>query len=300
VKKFFFLLFCLILPVSLTSCSNGQEAEKGEIVISGKDWTEQWILAHLLAEYLKANTDLKVRVREGLGTEAILTEALKSGDIDMYVEYTGTGYLAILKQPYKPGMDPKTIYERTKQGYEKNFQITWLKPLGFYNNYAMSVRKETAQKLGASKLSDLKGKASSLTMGAPSTFYERKDGYDGMTKTYGFSFGKKISLDEDLMYKAVDNGNVDIITGFSTDPRIKQFDLAVLEDDKKFFPPYDAVPVIRQAVLQANPGLKEKLNALAGKISTNEMMAMNAEVNLKGKRPREVARSFLKKKGLIP
>ncbi|MBN2910334.1 glycine/betaine ABC transporter substrate-binding protein [Polycladomyces sp. WAk] len=299
-KRSWLLSICLILLISLTACKDGKTAEPGEIVISGKNWTEQWILAHILGEYLKAHTDMNVQVREGLGTEAILVQALKQGEIDAIVEYTGTGYQAILKKPYKPGMTPQYIYRQTKSGYETQFGSIWLKPLGFYNTYALALRADKAKQLHITKVSDLKRLAPQLSFGAPATFFERKDGYDGMTKMYGLSFGKKVTLNEDLMYKAVANGNVDVITAFTTDPRIKQMNLKILEDDMKYFPPYDAAPVVRQAVLRANPGLEKTLNGLAGKITIPDMMKMNDEVNSKRKTPQEAARDFLKSKGLIP
>jgi osmoprotectant transport system substrate-binding protein len=296
MRKFLFPVF-LFLILLLTACGN--QADSGKVVVSGKDWTEQWILTHLVAEMIEANTDLDVEVKPGLGSETVLTEALKKGDIDLYVEYTGTGYMAILHKEYRPGMTPEEIYEAAKKGYEEEMNLTWMKPLGFANNHVLALKKEKATSLGASKVSDLKGEAASLTFGAPGTFYERADGYEGLTQAYGVQFLKKVSLDEDLMYQAAQKEEVDIITGFSTDPRIPQFDLAVLEDDEKYFPPYDAAPVVRRDTLEAHPELKGVLDKLAGQISTEEMSEMNAEVNLENKEPRDVAIQFLKKKGLI-
>jgi osmoprotectant transport system substrate-binding protein len=296
MRKFLFPAF-LFLILLLTACGN--QADSGKVVVSGKDWTEQWILTHLVAEMIEANTDLDVEVKPGLGSETVLTEALKKGDIDLYVEYTGTGYMAILHKEYRPGMTPEEIYEAAKKGYEEEMNLTWMKPLGFANNHVLALKKEKAEALGASKVSDLKGKAASLTFGAPGTFYERADGYEGLTQAYGVQFLKKVSLDEDLMYQAAQKEEVDIITGFSTDPRIPQFDLAVLEDDEKYFPPYDAAPVVRRDTLEAHPELKGVLDKLAGQVSTEEMSEMNAEVNLENKEPRDVAIQFLKKKGLI-
>jgi osmoprotectant transport system substrate-binding protein len=296
MRKFLFPVF-LFLILLLTACGN--QADSGKVVVSGKDWTEQWILTHLVAEMIEANTDLDVEVKPGLGSETVLTEALKKEDIDLYVEYTGTGYMAILHKEYRPGMTPEEIYEAAKKGYEEEMNLTWMKPLGFANNHVLALKKEKATSLGASKVSDLKGEAASLTFGAPGTFYERADGYEGLTQAYGVQFLKKVSLDEDLMYQAAQKEEVDIITGFSTDPRIPQFDLAVLEDDEKYFPPYDAAPVVRRDTLEAHPELKGVLDKLAGQISTEEMSEMNAEVNLENKEPRDVAIQFLKKKGLI-
>ncbi|PTM56539.1 glycine betaine ABC transporter substrate-binding protein [Desmospora activa] len=293
-----FLLLILTVAVAV-GCAGAGDSAEGKIVVSGKDWTEQWILAHIYGEYLKAHTDLDVEVKEGLGSETVLTEAMKKGDVDMYVEYSGTGYLVFLKQQYIPDTDPAEIYEQTKKGYLKEFNFQWLEPIGFANNHALAVTADTAKKKNLKTLSDLKGKAEQMSIGAPGTFYEREDGYKGYTKQYGYEFGKTVSLDEDVMYTAVKNGEVDLIVAFSTDPRIEQFNLQPLEDDKKYFPPYDAAPVIRKEVLDANPGLEETINELAGNISTEEMMAMNAEVNQKNKKPQDVAREFLEKKGLL-
>lgn len=300
MKKLLIGILSFTVAIALAvGCARSGDSAEGKIVISGKDWTEQWILTHIYGEYLKAHTDLDVEVKEGLGSETVLTEAMKKGDIDMYVEYSGTGYLVFLKEKYEPDTDPAEIYEQTKKGYLKEFNFQWLKPIGFANNHALAVTSDTAKKLNLETLSDLKGKTDQMSIGAPGTFYEREDGYNGFTEQYGYKFGKTVSLDEDVMYTAVKNGEVDMVLAFTTDPRIKQFNLHALEDDQKYFPPYDAAPVIRKEVLDANPGLEDTINELAGKISTEEMMAMNAEVNLDKKKPQDVAKEFLKKKGLL-
>jgi osmoprotectant transport system substrate-binding protein len=171
--------------------------------------------------------------------------------------------------------------------------LTWMKPLGFANNHVLALKKEKAEALGASKVSDLKGKASSLTFGAPGTFYERADGYEGLTQAYGVQFLKKVSLDEDLMYQAAQKEEVDIITGFSTDPRIPQFDLAVLEDDEKYFPPYDAAPVVRSEVLLRYPQLRDALGQLAGRVSAEDMQAMNYAADALHRDVRAVVSEFI-------
>ncbi|MBA2872594.1 osmoprotectant transport system substrate-binding protein [Anoxybacillus calidus] len=299
MKKLIGLLLSVFLVFSLAACNAGEETKKGKIVVAGKKFTEQVILTHLLAEYLKANTDLEVEVEDSLGGVFVLHEAIKKGDIDLYVEYTGTGYLNVLKNEYKPGQTPEEVYEATKKGYKEKFNIAWLEPLGFNNTYALALRQELANKLGVKTYTDLAAKAPRLTFGSDAEFFERSDGFDALEKAYNFEFKKTTNIDPDLQYEAAKNGDIDVITAFSTDARIKQFDLTLLEDDKNFFPPYYAVPIIRQEVLDVNPGLEETLNKLAGILSDEKMLELNAQVNLKGKEPKQVAIDFLKSEGLI-
>ena len=182
---------------------------------------------------------------------------------------------------------------------QEKYNIAWLKPLGFNNTYALAMRRDLAEKLGVKTYSDLAKHSSSLTFGSDAEFFERSDGYDGLVDTYGFQFKKKVTIDPDLQYEAAKNGEIDVITAYTTDARIKKYDLVVLKDDKQYFPPYHAVPIIRQEVLDANPDLEEKLNKLANILTDEKMMELNGEVNLEGKRPREVAIDFLKAEGLI-
>ncbi|WP_194138532.1 glycine betaine ABC transporter substrate-binding protein [Robertmurraya kyonggiensis] len=289
-----FLLF------GLAACgNNGGEAEPGKIVISGKEFTEQVILTHILAEYLKANTDLEVEVKESLGGVFVLQEAMKQGDIDMYVEYTGTGYLNVLKNEYKPSQSPDEIYESTKKGYAEEFNVAWLEPLGFNNTYALGLRGELAKELGLKTYSDLAAHASDLSFGADPEFFERGDGFDALAEAYGYKFAAKKNIDPDLQYTAAKDGEIDIITAFSTDARIDQYNLTILEDDKEFFPPYYAAPIVRQEVLDANEGLEETINKLAGILSDEKMRELNGQVNLDKKQPKDIAIEFLQSEGLI-
>jgi len=299
VKKYLLCVFILLMPLLLGACGGEEKIEKGKIVVSGKKFTEQVILTHLVAEYLKANTDLEVEVEDSLGGVFVIHEAMKRGEIDLCVEYTGTGYLNILKREYKPGQTPDEIYRETKKGYKEKFNITWLEPLGFNNTYALALREELSSDLGVTTYSDLSQKASQLTFGADAEFFERGDGYDALANVYNFKFRKTTNIDPDLQYEAAKKGDIDVITAFSTDARIKQYNLTLLEDDKNFFPPYYAVPIVRQEVLDANPGLEETLRNLAGILSDERMMELNAQVNLQGKEPKEVAIEYLKSEGLI-
>lgn len=297
-KKIFTIFFVCLVAIHLSGCSTKKETE-GRIVISGKRFTEQIILAHLLGEYLKAKTTLDVKVKSNLGGIYILTEALKQKEIDMYVEYTGTGYLNVLKEKYTPSLTAEDIYSRTKKGYEERFNVTWLKPLGFDNTYAMAVKEANAHKLNLKTISDMAKLAPQFTLGSDAEFLERPDGYRGLEDTYHLGFKRKMSLSPDLMYQAVYKGQVDVIASYSTDPRIEQLKLHLLEDDQHFFPPYAAVPIVRKEVLAANPSLEKIINQLGGKITDSKIRYLNGQVNIHHKRPKDVAREFLKQEGLI-
>ncbi|RLQ96153.1 glycine betaine ABC transporter substrate-binding protein [Falsibacillus albus] len=288
------LISTVIVSIFMAGCGNGK---KDTIVISGKKWTEQYILPQILAEYIKAKTDYNVEVKEGLGEVSILTPAIKKGDIDMYVEYTGTGLEAVLKENAKPGESSESVLKRVREGYDKKYDVAWLKPLGFENTYTLAYRKD--QNIDAKTFSDLVPYADKLSFGAPHTFYERADGYDALVDAYGFKFKDKKSLDPNIMYEAVKKGDVDLIPAFTTDGRIQRYNLATTKDDKGFFPKYDAAPIVRKDVLKKFPKLKGVVNQLAGKISAAEMSEMNAKVDIDKEDPKKVAKDFLIKKGLI-
>ena len=279
----------------LAACGN-----KEEIVISGKPWTEQYILPHILGQYIEAETEYKVKYKDGLGEVAIMTPAIEKGDIDLYVEYTGTGLKDVLKEESESGESSESVFERVKKGYEEKFNVTWLKPLGFENGYTLAYTKDKSYDASTySELAALSDKEE-MIFGAPHAFYERKgDGYEDMVKVYPYKFKETKSLDPNVMYEAVKNGDVDVIPAFTTDSRIQMFDLATTKDDLGFFPKYDAAPVVRQETLKKYPNLEKVLNSLAGKITEEDMLKMNARVDLDKEKPEDVARDFLLEKGLI-
>jgi osmoprotectant transport system permease protein len=273
--------------------------DEDAIVITGKKWTEQYILPYIISEYVKDKTDYPVIVKEAIGETPILTEAIKKGDIDLFVEYTGTGYLTILKEKYDPGMSPEEIYERVKEGYAEKYDLKWTKPLGFENTYAVALNPDMAKQLKVKTISELAPKSNQVIFGGPTEFFEREDGYDPFVETYKLNFKEKRSLDPNLMYTAVKEGKIDAVPAFTTDGRIVRFNLETLKDDKKFFPPYYAVPVVREETLEEYPELEGVLNELEGKISEKDMAEMNAKVDLDKEDPQKVAKDFLKSKGLI-
>ena len=289
----------LLASVALVGC--GTSNDKNEpIVISGKQFTEQYILPQILGQYVEAKTDYDVEYNEGLGEVAILTPAIEKGDIDIYVEYTGTGLQSVLEEDLKQGESSESVLERVRKGYEEKFDVTWLEPLGFENTYTLAYSKD--QPYNAETYSELveASKSEDIVFGAPHAFYERPgDGYDAMVKEYPFEFSEKESLDPNVMYEAVKQGDVDVITAFTTDGRIERFDLEITKDDKGFFPKYDAAPLVRQETLETYPELEDVLNELAGKISLEDMQKMNARVDIDQEKPEDVARYLLNEKGLI-
>ncbi|PLS17285.1 glycine/betaine ABC transporter [Bacillus sp. M6-12] len=274
-------------------------AEDNTVVVAGKKFTEQYILPYIISEYVKEKTDYNVEVREGLGETPIMTQAAENGDVDIFVEYTGTGLMTILKEKYNPDDTPDAIYEKVKKGYSEELGLEWMKPLGFENTYALAFNPETYKQLRVKTISEMAPIASQITFGGPTDFYEREDGFPGLSKTYNLQFNEKRSLDPNLMYTAVKEGEVDAIPAFTTDGRIVRFNLKTVKDDKKFFPPYYAAPVVRKEALEEFSELKDVVNQLGDKISEEEMAEMNAKVDLDKEEPRDVAREFLKKKGLI-
>lgn len=189
--------------------------------------------------------------------------------------------------------ESERAWRAAKDGYARQFHLTWLEPLGFANTYALAVRKSDAKKHGWLRLSDLKGAANRMRAGFTSEFLERSDGYPGLAKRYGFKFGTAHDMDPGLMYQAVRDRKVDVISAFSTDGRIAAYDLQLLEDDKHFFPPYDAAIVVREQSLAKYPEAEEVLSRLSGMISEETMQQLSLAVDRDGKLPKEVAREFL-------
>ncbi|MFN3422806.1 MAG: glycine betaine ABC transporter substrate-binding protein, partial [Armatimonadota bacterium] len=268
----------------------------GVVRIGTKNFTEQLILGELLAQLIEAHTPLRVERKFNLGGTVICHQALVRGDIDLYPEYTGTALTAILRMPTHG--EPDEVLSIVRREYRLKFQCEWLEPFGFNNTYAIAVRRSDAEKRGWKKISDLKPIAKNLRAGFTPEFRERPDGYIGLKRVYGFEFGRVVDMDPALMYQALARGKVDVICAFATDGRIPAYNLLLLEDDRKFFPPYHAAPVIRAEVLQTFPELRQVLNLLAGAINNETMQRLNYEVDENKRSTKEVVREFLAKMGL--
>jgi len=262
------------------------------IVVGAKNFSEQEVLGELAAQLIERTTGLTVARRFGLGGTDICHAALVAGELDLYVEYTGTALLTVLKREAL-GRSSFRIYRLVASQYRREFDLEWLPPLGFNNTYAITVRGDAADDNVWTSVSDLAAEASELRAGFTSEFMERSDGYPGLREAYGFEFGRAIDLDPGLMYEAVAEGEVDVICAFATDARIAEYGLRALEDDLSFFPPYDAAPVVRRDTLRSHPQIREALAAMAGTISDREMRRLNHRVDVLGHDPRDVARDWV-------
>lgn len=294
-KKIGIVILMLSLVLSLSGCNSDEEKT---VVVASKPHSEQYILAEMISQLIEADTDIKVEKNLGIGGgTANIHPALLEGDIDIYPEYTGTGWLFVLKEDLIN--DPNELYESVKARYQEEFDVSWLDLYGFNNTYALAIDRSLAEELNINTYSDLAKVSDQLTFGAEYDFYEREDGYPGLTETYGFEFKDTVELDIGLKYEAIASGQVDVINAFSTDGLLKKYDLKVLEDDKNYFPAYHATTLVRNETLEKYPELEEVLNKLANQISDEEMIQLNYYVENDKRDPEEVAREFLLSKGLI-
>src|SRR5208337_4508301 len=258
---------CLLAAFSFPACGPGRQQT---LVIGSKNFTEQVILGELLAQHLEAKTGLHVERRFYLAGTYICHQAVLAGRIDAYVEYTGTALTAILKQPVES--DPGNVYAKVKREYASRFDLAVMDPLGFNNTFAIVIRGETARRLRLHTLSEAAPYAAEWRPGFGYEFMERGDGYQGLVRAYHLAFGQSPRImDLGLLYRALLENQVDLVAGNSTDGLIAARDLAILEDDKRFFPPYQAVPMVRRETLRLHPAVRDALNQLGGKISDEEM-----------------------------
>jgi osmoprotectant transport system permease protein len=272
------------------------DANSGPIRIGTKNFTEQLILGELMAQLIETQTRLPVVRRFNLGGTMICHRALLGGEIDVYAEYIGTALTAILKHPVIS--DPDSAYNWVSNKYRERFGAEWLQPLGFNNTYTIAVRGSDADSLNIKSISDLVSLARSFRAGFTAEFSERPDGYRGLGRVYGIQFQEIVDLDPALMYDAISKGEVDVICAFATDGRIAAYDLRPLRDDRGFFPPYHAAPVIRTEVKTNYPRVCQALGLLGGVLDDSTMQRLNFEVDEKKRSPYEVAHEFLEHQGL--
>ncbi len=268
-----------------------------DVVIGSKNFTEQLILGHMMAQVIEDQTDLKVERRFCLAGTMICHGALVNGEIDLYAEYTGTALKTVLGR--EGSADPDEVYQLVSQEYARDYDARWLTPFGMNNTYAITVRAKDAKEHGWKTISDLAPFAEELRAGFTAEFAERPDGYPGLRKAYGFEFGNAKDLDPGLMYKAIAGGEVDVIAAFATDGRIAAYNLMPLVDDRKFFPPYYAAPVVRNQILTEYPELREVLLSLGEILDDATMQQLNFAVDHEKRNPAEVVREFLLSRKLI-
>ncbi len=264
------------------------------IAVGSKDFTEQIIVGEILAQVIESKTGLQVQRRFDLGGN-LAHDALVAGEIDAYVEYTGTALTAILKLPLLS--DPKEVYRKVKEEYAARFGLEWTEPLGFNNTFAILVRGDDARRLKLRKITDAAAYAARWRAGFGQDFMSRPDGYEGFARAYGLKFVALREMDLSLTYRALVDHQVDLIAGNSTDGLIARHDLVQLEDDRRYFPPYDAVPVARQETLTRHPEIRAALRALGGLISVDDMRRLNYEVDGARRAAKDVVEEFLRNKG---
>jgi osmoprotectant transport system substrate-binding protein len=298
VKRFFvFCFLAFVLVITLASCQFNSNNKSGvDIVVASKGFTEQDILSELLAQQIETTTNLKVDRRRF--TSALVTHnALIAGKIDAYIEYTGVAFTSILKQ--KVINDPKVLYEKLKQGYAQQFNLEVMKPLGFENTFAMIIRGADAKRYNIQTLSQAAKYTPQWRGGFGYEFVEREDGFIGLAKTYDFRFAKSPRvMDLGLIYRALLQKQVDMINGNSTDGQIARLGLVVLKDDKQYFPPYEAAPIVREATLKKYPEVRKAIAQLSGRITADEMRQLNYLVEGELQDIKDVVRQFRKSKGL--
>ena len=286
------LLLCAVSILLAAACNRTQR-----IVVGCKNFTEQIILGELIAQQIEHKTHLRVERRFYLGGTYIAHQSILAGRIDIYPEYTGTALTAVLKLP--PSSGKQAVYDRVKSEYERRFHLTLGPPFGFNDTFAMEIRAEDARRLHLQTISQAAAYTPQWRPGFGYEFMERADGYKGLVATYGLHFAAPPRImDLGLLTRALKDHQVDLIAGNMTDGLIPALDLFVLEDDKHYFPPYEAVAVVREQMLAKHPEVMRALNELGGKISDAEMRQLNYEVDGEKRDVKEVAGAFLRSKWL--
>jgi osmoprotectant transport system substrate-binding protein len=294
MRRFITIVFACILILQLSGCGS----KTPHIAIGSKFFTEQVVLAELLAQHIEARTGIHVERKTNLGGTLLVHQALLSGAIDMYVEYTGTALTAVLNEAPENN-DPASTYRRVKQLYAERFHLIVTEPLGFENTFAMVIRDDDAQRFHLEKLSDLAPLAPKWRVGVGYEFLERPDGFPGLSKSYNLNFaGQPTVLDLGLLYRALVSKQVDIVAGNSTDGAIEALHLIPLKDDHHYFPPYDAVPIVREDTLAKFPPLRAALADLGGKLTAADIRHLNAQVDVDQRDPAAVVRAFRESLGL--
>ncbi|MEO1144533.1 MAG: glycine betaine ABC transporter substrate-binding protein [Cyanobacteria bacterium J06638_22] len=300
-RQLFVPLLALLTATLVVACAGGgdtgDDAASASIRVGSKDFTEQFIIGEMYALVLE-DAGFEVERKLSLGGTPVAHEGLLNDEIDVYPEYTGTGLLTILKLP--ASSDQQAVYTSVADAYAEQFGLAWLEPAPMNNTQALAMTQERATELGIATISDMAAQAGELVMVGPPEFQAREDGLPGIQAAYGdFQLQEYKAVDPGLRYQALVEAEADVAVAFGTDGEISAFDLVVLEDDQQLFPPYQVAPVIRQDVLEANPGVADALNALAPLLTDETMQRLNYEVSGNQREPDEVAREFLVEEGLI-
>jgi osmoprotectant transport system permease protein len=290
------MISIVALSIMILPLLNFKEQE--EIVIAGKLGSEPEILINMYKLLIENETDLTVQLKPGLGKTSFVFNALKSGSIDIYPEFTGTAISEFLKEE-AINNNQEDVYHQAKEGMMNKFGMVMLSPMKYNNTYALAVSKEMAETYDLQSISDIKPIQETIKAGFTLEFNDREDGYLGIQNRYGITLSNITTMEPKLRYQAIETGNIDLLDAYSTDSEIRQYNLQVLADDQQLFPPYQGAPLLRKETLDKYPEIETALNKLANRITDDEMREMNYQVNVEGKNVEDVAREYLIKAGLL-
>jgi len=299
MRKLWITIAIILICTVLAGCSGA----KGSVVVGAKDYTEQYILGNILAVLIESNTDINVTLKVDLGSDMIFAGII-ADTLDIYVDYTGTIYANHLNfydshTDFNETASGDAIFEISKSALMENHNILMLDRLGFNNTYALAIREETAAEFNIRTISDLANVSSDLIFGGGNEILNRSDGIPTLKIRYDMGFKSEVVLNGNNRYYAIAEDNVQVIEAFSTDGMLLEYSLVVLEDDKQFFPPYHAVPIIRDEIAQKHPEIVDVINKLVGIMTDEVMRNLNFKVDVLGLSPRDVAEEFLKEMNLI-
>jgi osmoprotectant transport system permease protein len=290
-----FLLRCFLIMSIMASPARATEPAAPTVVIGAKNFTEGTILAELMAQVLETHAGARIDRRFNLAGTKVAFDALRAGHIDLYAEYTGTGLRDILGDA-EPVRGAAQAFARVSGAFAQRYGLLWLAPFGFNNTYVLMMRRQRAQELGVSTISELA--AHSVRYGMSHEFLERRDGMQALRAAYDLRVGSLVGMEHDLAYRALAEGAIDVSDGYSTDAKIVTQDLIVLRDDRHFFPPYEGAPLVRSDLLARMPGVIAALSLLAGRIDDDTMRRLNYQVEGEHRSPGEVAAAFLVQLGV--
>lgn len=304
-KRLIALFMAMIMMFTLSACSGGENADGGAgavkepIKVATKPITEQFILGEMLKALIEGNSEYSVEVTKGIGGgTSNIHPAMEKGEFDLYPEYTSSGWSIVLKHDGKTVSDDE-MFEKLNEEYNENYDMSWIGLYGFNNTYALVARKATAEKFGFKTTSEMAAVSEDLIFGANPDYIEREDGFGVLKETYNLNFKEVKDIDIGLKYQAIENGDIDITNGYTTDAQLSRDDVVVLEDDKKLQLNYFCSTIVRNDALENYPGLEEILMKMDGILTDKEMASLNYKVEVEGENEADVAKAFLLEKGLI-
>ncbi len=289
------IVFISLMFILVPNLLNNEEET---LVIGGKLGTEPEILINMYKLLIEEETDMEVELEPGLGKTSFLFNALQNGSVDIYPEFTGTALSQFLNNTATSN-EEEEVYNQAKEGLLEEFDLAFLQPMEYNNTYTLAITEEFAEQYNLEAISDLQAVENEVQAGFTLEFSDREDGYLGIQDVYGLEFPDLTTMEPQLRYTAIEEGDVNLIDAYSTDSELRRYNLQVLEDDQNLFPPYQGAPLLRQETIDQYPELEEILNQLAGKINDDQMREMNYQVAVEGVSPEEAAQNYLQEEGLL-